>query len=196
MFLEITVKVKDTGFPVFLIGIGLAACLRFHYSLFSWQSSFARGYPVITAAFVEETIFPIELHGDPGCRQASALGLVSEGENSRVTGSSQRGRAGLELAGCGPRTTGCSQRGSYVRCPPGCRLPPAPSQLHPKVEAPHHSISITRPGRLYGLHAISSSVIVTHRCLSSLRLGGGPVLRLLKGHLCPTLKAGGSVGPR
>ena len=135
-------------------------------------------------------------HGDPGCRQASALGLVSEGENSRVTGSSQRGRAGLEFAGCGPRTTGCSQRGSYVRCPPGCRLPPAPSQLRPKVEAPHHSISITRPGRLYGLHAISSSVIVTHRCLSSLRLGGGPVLRLLKGHLCPTLKAGGSVGPR
>ena len=52
---------KDTGFPIFLIEVGLAACLRFHSSLFSWQSSFARGYPVITAPFVEETIFPTEL---------------------------------------------------------------------------------------------------------------------------------------
>lgn len=121
---------------------------------------------------------------------------VPAGPRVGVPGSSQRGRRAW-AGGRGPGTTGCSQRGPCVRGPAGCRLP---RLRHSAARRRRHAIThlhLPRQARrLRGLHAISSPVTLAHRCLSSLCLGGGPVLHLLKGHLCPTLKAGGSVGPR
>lgn len=118
------------------------------------------------------------------------------GSNSRVPGSSQRGRAGL-----GWRPWSKDSRLQSAR-PLRARSPrrPAPRLRHGAARRRRHAITRLhlphQARRLRGLRAIPSSVTVAHRCLSSLCLGGGPVLHLLKGHLCPTLKAGGSVAPR
>lgn len=68
------------------------------------------------------------------------------GSNSRVPGSSQRGRRAW-AGGRGPRTAGSSQRGPYVSGPPGGRLPGSVTAPPEGAGTPSRACTCpTRPG--------------------------------------------------
>lgn len=144
-------------------------------------------------------------HGDPGCRQAPAPGWSARGKQQQSHWQ-LAARAGGPQGACGaaPRLTAWSKdtRPQPARFLSAWfpRLPASPSSVTAPPRGggtPSLHLHLSHQARAaVCLHTISPSVTGSHRCLSSSCVGGGPVLHLLKGHLCPTLKAGGSVGPR
>lgn len=144
-------------------------------------------------------------HGVPGCRQTPAPGWSARGMQqqshwqlaARVGGSQGACGAAPVLAAWFKDTQPQPARFLRARSP---RLPASPSSVTAPPTGggtPSLHLHLSHQARAaVCLHAISSSVTGTHQCLSSSCLEGGPVLHLLKGHICPTLKAGGSVGPR